>query len=102
MKTKNPGESAELESSPAALEPKLSASELVRRQLERDISSGVLLPGDALDEDALAKQFGVSRTPVREALLQHKKLGNPIVVWKDGKVVWIPPEEIPVDDPGQG
>ena len=34
---------------------------------------------------------------VREALRLHKKLGNPIAVWKDGQVVWIPPERIPVD-----
>ena len=33
----------------------------------------------------------------REAFLRHKKLGFPIVVWDDGKVVWIPPERIPVD-----
>lgn len=33
---------------------------------------------------------------VREALLLHKKLGYPIVVWQDGKVVEIPPEEIPI------
>lgn len=32
---------------------------------------------------------------VREALLRHKKLGQAIVVWRDGKVVEIPPEEIP-------
>jgi DNA-binding GntR family transcriptional regulator len=49
---------------------KLSASESVRQQLEHDISGGALLPGDALDEEALAQRFGVSRTPVREALLQ--------------------------------
>src|SRR5688572_24403654 len=49
---------------------KLSASESVRQQLEHDISNGALLPGDALDEEALAQRFGVSRTPVREALLQ--------------------------------
>lgn len=35
---------------------------------------------------------------VREALLRHKKLGQSIVIWRDGKVVWIPPEEIEVDD----
>jgi len=35
---------------------------------------------------------------VREALLQHKRAGNPIVVWRDGQMVWIPPEEIPIDD----
>ena len=33
---------------------------------------------------------------VQEALIRHKKLGNPIVVWRDGKIVWIKPEEIPV------
>jgi hypothetical protein len=31
---------------------------------------------------------------VREALLCHKRAGNPIVAWRDGKMVWIPPEEI--------
>jgi hypothetical protein len=38
------------------------------------------------------------RQAVREALLRHKREGNPIVVWEDGKVVWIPPEEITVED----
>lgn len=32
--------------------------------------AGRLEPGDALDEAELARKFGVSRTPVREALLQ--------------------------------
>ena len=32
---------------------------------------------------------------VREALLKHKQAGNPIVIWKDGKAVWLKPEEIP-------
>lgn len=35
---------------------------------------------------------------VREALLQHKRAGNPIAVWRDGEVVWLPPEDIPVGD----
>jgi isoaspartyl peptidase/L-asparaginase-like protein (Ntn-hydrolase superfamily) len=33
---------------------------------------------------------------VKEALLKHKQTGNPIVIWKDGKAVWLKPEEIPV------
>ncbi|MBM4136874.1 MAG: hypothetical protein FJ241_08605 [Nitrospira sp.] len=33
---------------------------------------------------------------VRDALLKHKQAGNPIVVWRDGKIVWLDPEEIPV------
>ena len=32
---------------------------------------------------------------VRHALTVHKKLGHTIAGWRDGKVVWIPPEEIP-------
>ena len=31
---------------------------------------------------------------VREAVLQHKQKGLPLVVWRDGKVAWIPAEEI--------
>jgi hypothetical protein len=33
---------------------------------------------------------------VHEALLMHKKLGYPIATWRDGQVVWIEPEDIPV------
>jgi hypothetical protein len=43
------------------------------------------------------------RKAVREAVLRHKLLGQPIAVGRDGKVVWIRPEEIeippPEDDP---
>jgi DNA-binding GntR family transcriptional regulator len=38
--------------------------------LENEIFSGALPPGAALDEEALAQRFNVSRTPVREAMLQ--------------------------------
>ena len=34
-----------------------------------DISAGVLVPGERLDEVQMAKRFGVSRTPVRQAFL---------------------------------
>ncbi|MCF6153115.1 MAG: hypothetical protein E3K38_12665 [Candidatus Kuenenia stuttgartiensis] len=35
---------------------------------------------------------------IYKALLQHKKAGNPVVLWKDGKIIWIQPEDIPVED----
>jgi hypothetical protein len=35
---------------------------------------------------------------VRHALLTHKRAGNPIASWKDGKVVIIPAEEIEVEE----
>ena len=43
-------------------------------------------------EDAL-------RNAVQKANLRHKKLGNPIAVWENSRVVWIPPEEI---EPAEG
>jgi hypothetical protein len=33
---------------------------------------------------------------VREALIMHKRIGNPIATWKDGKVIIVPPEEIEI------
>jgi hypothetical protein len=40
---------------------------------------------------------------VRQALLQHKRMGNPVAVWRDGKIVWIEPEEIDVsEEDGKG
>lgn len=35
-------------------------------------------------------------TGAREALKRHKQAGNPVVVWRDGKMVWIKPEEIQI------
>lgn len=35
------------------------------------------------------------RQAVREALRDHKRAGRSVAVWRDGRVAWIPPEEIP-------
>ena len=50
-------------------------AEGVRCRLETEIFSGALTPGERLDEMGLARRFGVSRTPVREALLQLSSAG---------------------------
>jgi len=34
---------------------------------------------------------------VREALRLHKLAGNPIAEWREGRVVWVPPEDIPTE-----
>jgi hypothetical protein len=41
------------------------------------------------------------RQAVREALLNHKRAGNPVAVWQHERVEWIQPEDIPVsaDEP---
>ena len=43
-------------------------AEQLREAIEEKIATGQLVPGAHLDEVQLASQFGVSRTPVREAL----------------------------------
>lgn len=43
--------------------------------LRSDIISGTLHPGDALAEPVLAKKFGSSRAPVREALIELEREG---------------------------
>jgi len=49
------------------VEPTSLSAEVVTR-LEGEILQGLRKPGDRLDERQLAEQYGVSRTPVREAL----------------------------------
>lgn len=39
---------------------------------------------------------------VREAVLRHKLLGNPIAVWRDGKVCWLQPDEISIPEEESG
>ncbi|RYH07850.1 GntR family transcriptional regulator [Tropicimonas sp. IMCC6043] len=50
--------------------PKISAVQKVVAALTDSIATGVLDPGERVDEVRLAEQLGVSRTPVREALNQ--------------------------------
>jgi hypothetical protein len=53
------------------------------------------IPEMMRDNDLL---FGAMAEAIHETVREHKLLGQPIVVWRDCKVVWVPPEEIEVDD----
>lgn len=44
------------------------AADKLITQITEEIASGVLRPGDRLEEEVLAQRFGVSRTPIREAI----------------------------------
>jgi hypothetical protein len=56
-------------------------------------------------EPTLAELFEDGRA-IDEALLEaardarrfHKAIGNPMATWLDGRVVWVQPEDIRVDD----
>ena len=47
----------------------------VSRQLAEEIISGVISPGQKLEEQNLAEKFGVSRSPIRDALRQLSGTG---------------------------
>ena len=65
----------------------MKVSDQIRLRIESAIASGELLPGDAIDDVALAGQYKVSRTPVRDALLQLQAQGLLISTPRGGSVV---------------
>ncbi len=68
-----------------------SVAALVHERLHDDILSLILPPGAMLSENDLAKGFGVSRTPVREALLRLADEGLVEIVPKSGTRVSLIP-----------
>ena len=48
---------------------------MLRDAIAQEIAMGTIQPGQHLDEVALAGRFGVSRTPIREALMQLGTMG---------------------------
>ena len=47
----------------------------VVQQLREDILGGHYKPGDRLNESSIAREFGISRIPVREALFELREIG---------------------------
>ena len=63
-------------------------------ELRDRILTGRLQPGDRLDLDEITREFGISRTPVREALLELSYEGLVTVTPRSGiTVVGITPED---------
>ncbi|OOG53101.1 GntR family transcriptional regulator [Polaromonas sp. C04] len=66
------------------LRPRGGRANEIRTALQDEIESGKLPPGAPLDERTLAARFQVSRTPVREALVQLAALDLVRVVSRQG------------------
>ena len=65
----------------------MNTSQLLRDEIEQGIVTGEFRPGERLDEVQLAKRFGVSRTPVRETLMQLSAIGLVEIRPRRGAVV---------------
>ncbi|MBB4953358.1 DNA-binding GntR family transcriptional regulator [Agrobacterium vitis] len=59
----------------------------LRDEIENGIVAGEFEPGERLDEVQLASRFGVSRTPIREALMQLSAIGMVEIRPRRGAVV---------------
>lgn len=66
---------------------KLPTATRIRMALENAIVDGEYLPGDRIDPDSIAADYGCSRTPVREALQALEASGLLVVQPKRGTFV---------------
>jgi DNA-binding GntR family transcriptional regulator len=62
-------------------------AEKLREAIEESIATGAFAPGMHLDETELAQRFGVSRTPLREALIQLSSMGIVVLRPRRGAIV---------------
>ncbi len=62
-------------------------AEKLREAIEEGIATGAFAPGMHLDETELAQRFGVSRTPLREALIQLSSMGIVVLRPRRGALV---------------
>lgn len=72
----------------------MSQAQRLRQVIEEEIVAGRLAAGSRLDEAQLAERFGVSRTPIREALLQLAVTGLVETKPRRGAVVSAPAPEL--------
>lgn len=58
-----------------------------------DTAQSDLTPAERVDD--IPRTLRALRTAVREALRVHKLAGNPVAIWRDARVEWIQPRDIP-------
>ena len=63
------------------------------RRPSRDIES-IIRDGTAIDRAIVAAR--------RRVIRRHRQLGVPLVIWRDGQVVEVPPESVELPADGEG
>ena len=60
-----------------------------------------LSPAERVDD--IPRTLRALRQAVQEALRRHKRDGNPVAVWRNSRVEWIQPADIPdpPESPGE-
>lgn len=58
-----------------------------------DTSQNDLTPAERVDD--IPRTLRALRLAVQEALQQHKRAGNPVAIWRNDRVEWVRPEDIP-------
>lgn len=58
-----------------------------------DTPESKLTPAERVND--IPRMLHAMQQAVREAIWRHKLAGNPVAVWRDERVVWIQPEDIP-------
>jgi hypothetical protein len=65
------------------------------RSMSKTIPTRAELEAEAAaDEELQDRIVEAAGRAVEEAVRDHKRAGNPIAEWRDGRVVLVPPEEI--------
>jgi hypothetical protein len=59
-------------------------------------------PPPAQRVDDIPRVLSALKEAVREALLRHKLAGNSVAVWRNARVEWVAPEDIPIETTGAG
>jgi len=53
-----------------------------------------LTPAERVDD--ISRTLRALKQAIQDALQRHKRDGNPVAVWRNARVEWIQPEDIPV------
>lgn len=61
----------------------------MKPQNDEDVISQIMNDGE--------KVRAIIQSGINAALLKHKQAGNPVCEWKNDQVVWLEPEQIPVN-----